>query len=189
MSSNSSKSSSTVATDGLGSLIRLLPTGTVFAFQFLNPVATNNGKCGAANTYMSSALIASCGLSCLLSSFTDSYTDGKGNVRYGFVTPKGMWPGSSDGEDLSGYRLGVADVVHAILAVLVFAVVALLDANTVRCLYPSFGSTDSALRAALPPMIGMLAGAIFMIFPNRRHGIGYPSESDDTSASTSSTKP
>jgi len=27
----------------------------------------------------------------------------------------------------------------------------------------------------LPPAIGAVSGTVFMLFPNKRHGIGYPS--------------
>ncbi|KAH0992406.1 hypothetical protein GBA52_003889 [Prunus armeniaca] len=42
---------------GAGNLIKLLPTGTVFLFQFLNPVFTNNGHCSTVNKYLSAILI------------------------------------------------------------------------------------------------------------------------------------
>ncbi|EPS61228.1 hypothetical protein M569_13571, partial [Genlisea aurea] len=171
------KSAAQAAFEGIASLIRLLPTGTVFAFQFLNPVLTNDGKCHVSNKYLSGILIAICGLSCFVSSFTDSYTDGSGNRRYGIATRTGLWPGSPvGGEDLSSYRLTVGDFVHAFFALDVFAVVALLDPNSVRCFYPSFETTQRALVMALPPVIGAISGTVFVIFPNRRHGIGYPSD-------------
>lgn len=159
---------------GVGNLIKLLPTGTVFAFQFLNPVLTNNGQCHPINKYLTSFLITVCGLSCCFASFTDSYTDNEGNVHYGVATTKGLWPSSST-EDLSSYKLCFGDFVHAFFSLVVFAVVSLLDPNTVECLYPSFESTQKALLMAMPPVIGAISGGVFVMFPNKRHGIGYPS--------------
>ncbi|XVE65703.1 hypothetical protein DITRI_Ditri08aG0021000 [Diplodiscus trichospermus] len=166
---------------GLGNLIRLLPTGTVFIFQFLNPVLTNNGHCSTVNKVFTSILIGLCGFSCAFSSFTDSYKGSDGLVRYGIATVNGLWPSPSSGSvDLSSYKLRVGDIVHAFFAVVVFAVLCLLDTNAVKCFYPSFESTEKALLMTLPPVIGAISGAVFVAFPNNRHGIGYPSTSTDS---------
>ncbi|CAJ1941144.1 unnamed protein product [Sphenostylis stenocarpa] len=174
----------------VGSLIKLLPTGTVFVFQFLNPVVTNSGQCNAINKWLSAILLVLCGFSCVFSSFTDSYTGSDNQRHYGFVTRKGLWPSpASNSVDLSGQRLGVGDFVHAVLSLLVFAVLGLLDTNTVHCFYPSFESTQKILLQVLPTVIGVFAGGVFMIFPNNRHGIGYPltSDSNDTSPKSNDT--
>ncbi|KAL8263762.1 hypothetical protein R6Q59_021892 [Mikania micrantha] len=142
---------------GVGNLIKLLPTGTVFMFQFLNPVLTNNGHCTTLNKYLSSILITLSGLSCIFSSFTDSYQDESGTTRY--------------------YKLRFGDFVHAAFGAVVFAVVALLDDNTVECLYPAFETNEKMLMMAVPPVIGAVSGSVFMLFPNTRHGIGYPNTS------------
>lgn len=55
-------------------LANLLPTGTVLAFQLLSPVFTNQGQCDYACRYMTCLLITLCAASCLLLSFTDSFT-------------------------------------------------------------------------------------------------------------------
>ncbi|KAL4565649.1 hypothetical protein LXL04_029752 [Taraxacum kok-saghyz] len=162
---------------GVGNLIKLLPTGTVFTFQFLNPVLTNSGQCTTVNKYMSSILITLCGLSCIFSSFTDSYEDDNGTTHYGIATAKGFWPSPqpSSGVDVSKYKLRIGDFVHAVFTVVVFAVVALLDDNTVECLYPAFETNNKMLMMVVPPVIGAISGTVFMVFPNTRHGIGYPS--------------
>ncbi|KAG6431131.1 hypothetical protein SASPL_109206 [Salvia splendens] len=159
---------------GFGNLIKLLPTGTVFAFQFLNPVLTNNGQCHLIHKYLTSFLIAACGASCCFSSFTDSYTDSEGNVHYGVATTNGLWPSPDSSVDLSSYKLRFGDFVHGFFSLVVFAVVSLLDPNTVDCFYPSFESTQKALLMAMPPVIGTVSAAVFVMFPNNRHGIGYP---------------
>ncbi|KAI3689685.1 hypothetical protein L2E82_47650 [Cichorium intybus] len=164
---------------GVGNLIKLLPTGTVFTFQFLNPVLTNGGHCSTVNKYMSSILITLCGFSCAFSSFTDSYEDDDGTTHYGIATVKGFWPSppSSSNVDVSKYKLRIGDFVHALFTVVVFAVVALLDDNTVQCLYPAFETNEKMLMMVVPPVIGAISGTVFMVFPNTRHGIGYPSAS------------
>ncbi|GKB26884.1 DMP2-like protein, partial [Tanacetum coccineum] len=82
--------------------------------------------------------------------------------------------------DVSKYKLRMGDFVHAAFTVVVFAVVALLDNNTVECLYPSFETNEKMLMMTVPPVIGALSGSIFMAFPNTRHGIGYPSSTNQS---------
>ncbi|KAM5569161.1 hypothetical protein ABKV19_016592 [Rosa sericea] len=172
-----------IALTGAGNLIKLLPTGTVFLFQFLNPVLTNNGQCNnPVNKILSAILIAVSAFSCCFASFTDSYTGSDEQTHYGIATTKGLWPSTSSGSvDLSAYKLRVGDFVHAFFSLIVFAVVSLLDSNTVRCFYPAFESTERVLLQALPPVIGTIAGTVFVVFPNKRHGIGYPYSSSDSS--------
>ncbi|KAG2246931.1 hypothetical protein Bca52824_086559 [Brassica carinata] len=146
---------------GVGDLIRLLPTGTVFLFQFLNPVLTNNGHCLLINKYLTGALIVICAFSCCFTCFTDN----------------------SSSKDLSSYRLRVGDFVHAFFTLIVFSVISLLDANTVNCFYPGFGSTGKIFLMVLPPVVGVISGIIFTVFPSKRHVIGNPSENNDDNAS------
>ncbi|GLT42039.1 hypothetical protein SLA2020_160620 [Shorea laevis] len=183
--SSSSDSIPGKAFTGVGNIIKLLPTGTVFLFQFLSPVVTNNGHCHYVNKVLTSILLAVCGFSCAFSSFTDSFKGSDGMTHYGVVTKKGLWPApSSESVDLSSYRLRVGDFVHAFLSVAVFAVLALLDANTVDCFYPTFESKEKILLMALPPAVGAVSGTVFTLFPNKRHGIGYPYSRDDNDNST-----
>uniref|UniRef100_A0A0E0KE65 DUF679 domain-containing protein n=1 Tax=Oryza punctata TaxID=4537 RepID=A0A0E0KE65_ORYPU len=163
---------------GVADLIKLLPSGTVFLFQFLSPLVTNNGHCAAAyNKALSGVLLALCGAFCAFSSFTDSYVGSDGRVYYGVVTARGLRTFAADpdaaGRDLSGYRLRAGDFVHAALSLLVFATIALLDADTVACLYPALEVSERTMMAVLPPVVGGVASYAFMVFPNNRHGIGY----------------
>ncbi|KAG6582255.1 protein DMP2-like [Cucurbita moschata] len=160
---------------GAGNLIRLLPTGTVFLFQFLSPILTNRGHCEPVNKSLSITLILLCGLSCFLSSFTDSYTGDDGVLHWGFATAFGMWPApESKTVDLSAYKLRAGDFVHATLSALVFGALVVLDSDTVHCLFfPSFAAADKLLVQVLPPVVGVVSSAVFVMFPNTRHGIGY----------------
>ncbi|KAF8364590.1 hypothetical protein HHK36_033439 [Tetracentron sinense] len=154
---------------GVGNLIKLLPTGTVFLFQFLNPLLTNNGQCDTINKYLTSILLGVCGLSCIFSSFTDSYPGSDGVTHYGVVTLEGLWTLSDSGsENLSGYHLRKTDFVHAFLAVTVFMVVVLMEPNTVKCFYPSFESTQTTLLKVLPIIVGVLSSSVFAYVPCKR---------------------
>ncbi|WJX22688.1 Protein dmp2 [Trifolium repens] len=188
--STSKTSTSTMsgkAFSGVGNLVKLLPTGTVFLFQFLSPVLTNSGHCNTVNKYLSGILLVVCGFNCAFTSFTDSYIGSDGQTHYGIVTTKGLWPSSaSDSVDLSSYKLRFGDFVHASLSVIVFAVLGLLDSNIVSCFYPEFESSEKILMQVLPPIIGVVSGTVFMIFPSYRHGIGYPSSSDTNNTSEKS---
>jgi hypothetical protein len=169
------------STSGIGSLIKLLPTGTVFLYQFLNPVVTNSGQCKTSNKTLTSILLVICGFNCFFSTFTDSYTGTDKKRHYGIVTTKGLWPSpEANTVDLSKYRLKGSDFVHAALSLLIFALLGLLDTNTVQCFYPSFESTQKQLLQILPPVIGVFVGWVFVIFPQQRHGIGYPVTTDES---------
>ncbi|XP_022138201.1 uncharacterized protein LOC111009431 [Momordica charantia] len=163
---------------GAGDLIRILPTGTVFLFQFLSPVLTNSGHCEPFNRTVSLVFILLCGFSCFLSSFTDSYVAHDGAVHWAFATPAGLWPAPdphSGSLDLSAYALRAGDFVHATLSALVFAVLVVLDSDTVRCLFPEAAAEDKMLVQILPPVVGAVSSAVFVMFPNTRHGVGYHS--------------
>ncbi|KAB2046121.1 hypothetical protein ES319_D01G210700v1 [Gossypium barbadense] len=161
-------------------LANLLPTGTLLAFQLLVPTFTNNGSCDAATRSMTLLLLLLLALSCFLASFTDSVKSSDGQVYYGFATFKGMflfdYPDSkeSDLPDLSKYRIKVMDGVHGVLSVLVFGVVALRDKNVLNCFYPTpKHETEEVLNIA-PVGVGLICSLLFVVFPTRRHGIGYP---------------
>ncbi|XP_065627196.1 LOW QUALITY PROTEIN: protein DMP2 [Quercus suber] len=182
-----SQSSQTTIKDktlsGLGNLNRLLPTGTVFLYQFLSPVLSNKGHCTITiYKYLTAILVAVCGFSCFFSSFTDSYVGDDGKTHYGVVTSKGLWTSEdSKNVDLSVYKLRFGDFVHGLFALAVFGVLVLLDQKTVGCFYPLSDSSEKTLLKVLPPVVGVVSSALFMFFPNKRHGIGYPSSSTDSS--------
>lgn len=122
-------------------------------------------------------------ISCLLASFTDSFTTSDGLVHYGFATFKGLWLFDNPNynadtsyklPDLSKYRLNSIDVIHAVLSCLVFGVVALRDKNVVSCLYPTPGREVQEVLDVVPIGVGLICSLLFVIFPTRRHGIGFP---------------
>ena len=172
---------------GLGNLIRLLPTGTVFLYQFLSPALSNNGHCTTTiYKYLTAILVAVCGFSCFFSSFTDSYVGDDGKTHYGIATSKGLWTSEdSKNVDLSAYKLRFGDFVHGLFALTVFGVLVLLDQKTVGCFYPVSDSLEKTLLKVLPPAVGVVSSGLFMFFPNNRHGIGYPSSTDSSKVSKS----
>ena len=167
----------------IGDVLKLLPTATVVVYQVLNPIVTNAGACHVGYKIATGILIGLCGFFCAFSTFTDSYVGADGKVKYGLVTPRGLLPfaesgaAAAGGTNFSKYRLRFSDFVHAAFAVAVFAAVALLaDANTVASFYPSLKEQQKKVVMALPIVVGAVSGVFFIVFPSRRHGIGYPPE-------------
>ncbi|KAE8075894.1 hypothetical protein FH972_014577 [Carpinus fangiana] len=70
----------------------------------------------------------------------DSCRDGRGKVRHGLATFRGLWVIDGlpvNAEEAAKYRLRLVDFFHAFMSVLVFAAVALFDQNVVKCFYPT----------------------------------------------------
>ncbi|KAF8016047.1 hypothetical protein BT93_H1565 [Corymbia citriodora subsp. variegata] len=164
---------------GTANLANLLPTGTLLAFQLLMPVFTNNGSCDSATRPLTIILLLLLAASCFIASFTDSVKSLDGRVYYGFATSKGLYlfdttVPSTSLPDLSKYKRGLIDWVHAVLSVLVFGAVALRDKNVESCLYPKAGHEAQEVMDIVPVGIGLICSLLFVVFPTRRHGIGYP---------------
>lgn len=159
-------------------LANLLPTGTVLAFQLLAPIFSNQGNCDSVSRSMTAGLVALCGASCFLLSFTDSYRDKNGNVCYGFATFRGLWiiDGSTtlSPEVDANFQLRFIDFLHAFMSILVFVAVALFDQNVVNCFYPTPSDKAQEILTALPVGIGVICSMLFVVFPTKRHGIGFP---------------
>ncbi|KAJ0640181.1 putative protein DMP [Helianthus annuus] len=159
-------------------LANLLPTGSVLAFQVLSPIFANQGACDPMSRGMTAALVALCGLSCFLFSFTDSFKDGDGNVCYGLATIRGLYV--IDGnislapEVAAKYRLRFIDFMHAFMSIMVFAAVTLFNQDVVNCFYPSPSDEIKELLTALPVGLGVVCSMLFVVFPTQRHGIGFP---------------
>ncbi|KAG8365510.1 hypothetical protein BUALT_Bualt18G0112500 [Buddleja alternifolia] len=159
-------------------LANLLPTGSVLTFQLLSPIFSNNGTCDSIAKFMTGMLVALCGFSCILLSFTDSFKDQNGNICYGFATFKGLWviDGSANltAEMATKYKLKFIDFLHALMSMLVFAAVALFDENVVNCFYPTPSDGMKEILTAVPVGIGVICSMLFVVFPTKRHGIGFP---------------
>ncbi|KAK3028255.1 hypothetical protein RJ639_037589 [Escallonia herrerae] len=163
-------------------LANLLPTGTLLALQLLTPIFTNNGSCDAATRPMTFILLAFLATACFLASFTDSYKSSNGQVFYGFATFKGMRlfdyetavATGSGLPDLSKFRLKFIDWIHAVLTAFVLVALALRDKNVLNCFYPRPSHETQEVLDIVPLGIGLICSLLFVIFPTRRHGIGYP---------------
>ncbi|PWA46128.1 hypothetical protein CTI12_AA511960 [Artemisia annua] len=138
-------------------LAKLLPTGTLLAFQLLTPVFTNNGSCDTATRPLTAILLVILAVSCFLACFTDSFKSEDGQLYYGFATFQGMW--LFDYYDLKN----VPD----------------LRKNVVNCFYPSPGHEAQEVLDIVPIGVGLISSALFVVFPTRRHGIGYPITHDN----------
>ncbi|KAJ6690890.1 PROTEIN DMP3 [Salix koriyanagi] len=164
---------------GTAHLARLLPTGSVLAFQILSPVLTHEGQCRSITSQtMTLSLLAMCGLACFLLCFTDSFRDARGKVRYGMVTFKGLWIMDSavelSPEEAAKYKLRFIDVLHAFMSILVFGAVSLFDKNVVKCFFPTPTDEAKDLLIGVPATIGVICSILFLAFPSKRHGIGCP---------------
>uniref|UniRef100_A0A0D3HTU0 Uncharacterized protein n=1 Tax=Oryza barthii TaxID=65489 RepID=A0A0D3HTU0_9ORYZ len=171
-----------VATD------KLLPTGTVLAYQSLSASFTNQGECFRANRCLSLGLVVFLSATCVFFAFTDSVLY-KGKVYYGFALPtrlnlfnlnkkeeqklfKDLEP------ELDKRDLGYVDFVHAFF-------------SAVKCFFPNAGKNDKELLKNLPLGMAVLSSFVFMIFPTNRRGIGShcsSSEHIDDSSSKSGKK-
>lgn len=81
-------------------------------------------------------------------------------------------------EDGQRYRMRIIDFLHALMAILVFAAVALSDQNIVMCLYPTPSAEVKELLATLPIGVGFICSMLSVCFPSKRNGIGFPLSRD-----------
>lgn len=155
-------------------LAAFLPTASVLVFQLLSPLLSTLG------TATTAGLVALCGVVSALSSFTDTVIDRKGNVCHGIATfggfrildgtpEKGLAP-----EVKAKYKVKFVDFVHALMSTSVFAAVALCDENVAKWFYPETAERDSILFKALPLGTGVICSGLFLLFPSKRHPIGFP---------------
>uniref|UniRef100_A0A2N9G0G6 Uncharacterized protein n=1 Tax=Fagus sylvatica TaxID=28930 RepID=A0A2N9G0G6_FAGSY len=159
-------------------LANLLPTGTVLAFQLLSPIFTNEGICDPVSLVHDCCTCDPLWDVMFLLSFTDSFRDKKGNVCYGFATMRGLWviDGSAtlSPELAAEYQLRFIDFVHAFMSILVFVAVALFDMNVVSCFFPAPSDESQEILTSLPVGIGVICSMLFVAFPTKSHGIGFP---------------
>ncbi|CAI9094071.1 OLC1v1029732C1 [Oldenlandia corymbosa var. corymbosa] len=164
---------------GTAHLANLLPTGSVLAFQMFSPSLTHEGKCQSI-VYQSLTLgfLGLCAVSCFLLCFTDSIRDERGKVRYGVATFKGfrVLDGSIDvpPEDADKYKINFMDFFHAFMSLLIFGAVAMFDQNVMNCLYPNRSGKMQEILTIVPVVVGVVGSLMFVVFPSKRHGIGFP---------------
>ncbi|KAJ3694947.1 hypothetical protein LUZ60_000324 [Juncus effusus] len=109
-------------------LVNFLPTGTLLMFEMLLPSSSGDGTCSHVSTMMINVLLLIYAGSCFFFHFTDSFRAPDGNVYYGFVTPSGLALFKSGlGIEMpkdDRYKMTIADLVHALMSVMVFAAIA-----------------------------------------------------------------
>jgi len=64
--------------------------------------------------------------------------------------------------------------MHALMSILVFVAVALFDKNVVSCIFPTPSDETQEILTRLPVGIGVISSMLFVAFPTKRHGIGFP---------------
>ncbi|WOL02976.1 hypothetical protein Cni_G11696 [Canna indica] len=157
-------------------LVNFLPTGTLLTFELILPSVSGDGSCSRVSTLMIECLLGLCALSCFFFHFTDSFRGPDGKVYYGFVTPNGLAVFKSglavEVPKEERYRLSFVDLVHALMAVMVFAAIALSDHRVTNCLLPGHAKEMDEVMESLPLMVGVICSGLFLVFPNTRYGIG-----------------
>ncbi|KAH9306283.1 hypothetical protein KI387_010687, partial [Taxus chinensis] len=164
------------ALSSVSNIAKILPTGILFVFQALSNLLSNNGVCQKSDKIFVGVMVGILGIACFILSLIDTFTDDStGEVHYGIATINGIATGTKNKPcNESEYRIKLKDFVHAAVAVLVFAVMALTDQNVVQCLYPSEENNIKKMYQALLVAVGAASGAIFVKFPSKRQGISSP---------------
>jgi len=164
---------------GTARLNVLLPTATILAFAIFAPLLTDDGKCTRLNRILTGALVALCAASCVFFTLTDSFRSPSGRLRYGVATPSGIrtFCGGGGGRRRKGpreparYRLRWSDLFHTSLALVAFVTFAASHHDIVLCYYPG---VPRKVVNTVPLVIGFVVSLLFVLFPSKRRGIGYP---------------
>lgn len=159
---------------GTARLNILLPTATILAFTIFTPLLTNDGECDPLNRYLMGAFLALCAASCVFFTFTDSFRVPSGRVYYGVATVAGIWTfngGRKRPAHPQLYALRWSDLFHALLSLVAFLTFAALNHDVVGCYYPSL---PRKVTNTVPLVVGFAISVLFVVFPSRRRGIGYP---------------
>ncbi|KAF5745739.1 hypothetical protein HS088_TW07G01331 [Tripterygium wilfordii] len=157
-------------------LVNFLPTGTLLTFEMVLPSVYRTGDCSSVNTTMIYVLLGLCALSCFFFHFTDSFKGDDGKVYYGFVTTNGLAvfkPGIQvEIPKDEKYRVGLTDLVHSIMSVMVFIAIAFSDHRVTNCLFPGHQKEMDEVMESFPLMVGVICSALFLVFPTSRRGVG-----------------
>ncbi|KAF0917669.1 hypothetical protein E2562_021178 [Oryza meyeriana var. granulata] len=165
---------------GTARLNVLLPTATILAFAIFAPLLTDDGKCTHLNRALTGALMLLCAASCVFFTLTDSFRSPTGRLRYGIATPSGIRTfcvgrrrsGKKVGpREPERYRLRWSDLFHTTLALVAFVTFAASHHDIVLCYYPG---VPRKVVNTVPLVIGFVVSLLFVLFPSKRRGIGYP---------------
>ncbi|KAL3504037.1 hypothetical protein ACH5RR_033878 [Cinchona calisaya] len=159
---------------GTARLNVLLPTATILAFTIFAPLLTNDGKCENLEKWLMGFFLALSAASCIFFSFTDSFRTATGRLHYGIATVKGIWTfngGRTKPCVPSDYRLRWADIFHALLSLIAFLTFAASHADVLDCYCLV---VPRKVTNSVPLVVGFAVSFLFVMFPSRRRGIGYP---------------
>ncbi|EEF29075.1 conserved hypothetical protein [Ricinus communis] len=159
---------------GTARLNVLLPTATILAFTIFAPLLTNDGECGPLNRWLMGVFWGLLAASCIFFTFTDSFRTSTGRLSYGMATFRGIWTfngGRKRPSVPSDYRLRWADLFHASLSMIAFLAFAGSHSDVVKCYYPTM---SRKVINIVPLAIGFVISVLFVLFPSKRRGIGYP---------------
>ncbi|XP_078182326.1 protein DMP7-like [Carex rostrata] len=162
---------------GTARLNMLLPTATILGFTIFAPLFTNDGHCKTINKWLTIVFISLCAASCIFFSLTDSFRSPTGrHMYYGIATWDGIWTFNARLRrrrvaNLVDYRLRWMDLFHVVLSLVAFGTFAACHHNVVACYY---ASAPRKLINSAPLVVGFVVSMLFVLFPSRRRGIGYP---------------
>lgn len=161
---------------GTARLNVLLPTATILTFAIFAPLVTDDGKCTRVNRILTAAFVLLCAASCVFFTLTDSFRSATGRLRYGIATPTGIrtFCGGHRRKaprEPEKYRLRWSDLFHTALSLVAFATFAASHHDMVRCYYPG---VPRKVVNTVPLVVGFVVSLLFVMFPSRRRGIGYP---------------
>ncbi|XP_006645130.1 protein DMP7-like [Oryza brachyantha] len=164
---------------GTARLNVLLPTATILTFAIFAPLLTDDGKCTHLNRVLTGAFMLLCAASCVFFTLTDSFrSPTTGRLRYGIATPAGIRTfcvvarrRKAAPRDPERYRLRRSDLFHAALALVAFVTFAASHHDIVLCYYPG---VPRKVVNTVPLVVGFVVSLLFVLFPSKRRGIGYP---------------
>ncbi|XP_028804333.1 protein DMP2-like [Neltuma alba] len=159
---------------GTARLNVLLPTATILAFSIFTPILTDDGECSVLSRWLMGVFLAILAASCVLFTFTDSFRTASGRLCYGVATFRGIWTfngGRKKPCEPSDYRLRWSDLFYAALSLVSFLAFAGLNHDVVKCYYPGI---PRKVTNTVPLVVGFVVSVLFVVFPSRRRGIGYP---------------
>ncbi|KAF8018263.1 hypothetical protein BT93_H3224 [Corymbia citriodora subsp. variegata] len=159
---------------GTARLNVLLPSATILAFTIFAPILTNDGKCTPLNRWLMGSFLVLSAASCVFFTLTDSFRTATGRLYYGIATFRGIWTFNGGRKRPcvpSDYRLRWMDLFHASLSLSAFLTFAALHSDVVGCYYPGL---PKKVTNVVPLVVGFVVSVLFVLFPSRRRGIGYP---------------
>ncbi|WOH04064.1 hypothetical protein DCAR_0623470 [Daucus carota subsp. sativus] len=159
---------------GVVRLNALLPTATILAFTLLHPLITNDGQCTSLTRWIMGCFLALTTASCMLFPITDSFRTATGRLYHGVATMNGIWTicgGHVKPCVTSDFRLRWSDLFYLLLSLIAFLTFAAAHSDVLSCYNVDL---PQKMTIYVPLVVGFLICAVYVIFPSRRKGIGYP---------------